>query len=93
MDFKISIIHEEQKNMNTKLDTIQNQIQTFVIDDRVEKKVVESDYMELFPLKDLEELEKLEQLLSDNKINRKALVRIFWKIFLKFNKLKNLNLS
>jgi len=28
IDFKISTVHEEQKNINTKLDSIQNQIQT-----------------------------------------------------------------
>ncbi|GAB1867919.1 hypothetical protein CAJAP_08998 [Camponotus japonicus] len=63
IDFKISTVHEEQKNINTKLDSIQNQIQTFVLDDGVKNKDVEVDYMEFFPLQTLEELEKFEQQL------------------------------
>jgi len=77
IDFKISTVHEEEKNINTKLDSIQNQIQTFVLDDGVKNKDVEVDYMEFFPLQTLEELEKFEQQSVENKINRKALVCVF----------------
>lgn len=43
IDFKISTIHEQQNNMNIKLDNIQNQIQTFGLNDKIKKKDVESD--------------------------------------------------
>lgn len=71
----MSMMHEQQKNMDKKLDNIQNQIQTFVLDDGVKNKN-NKDYMEHFPLKNLEELEKFEQLLVNNKINRKTLVYV-----------------
>lgn len=77
VDFKVSAIHEQQKNMNIKIDNIKNQIQTFGLDDKIKKEDVESDYMELFPVETLEKLQELEQLLINNKINRKALVCIF----------------
>lgn len=67
--------------MNIKLDNIQNQIQTFGLDDKIKKKDVEQDYMEFFPIETLEKLEELEQLLINNKINRKALVCILKKTF------------
>lgn len=53
-------------------------MQTFGLDDnKTKKKDVESDYMELFPVETLEKLQELEQLLINNKINRKTLVCIF----------------
>jgi len=101
MDFKMSMIHEEQKDVNTKLDSLQNQIQTFVLDDAgTKRKDIDKDYMEFFPLENLEELENLEQLLIDNKINRKAFLCAYiyiytyiyiyiFKIIIIYNKVKN----
>lgn len=38
IDFKITTIHEQQRNMNIKIDNISNQIQTFGLGDKIKKR-------------------------------------------------------
>lgn len=40
VDFKVSAIHELQRNMNIKIDNIKNQIQTFGLDDKIKEKML-----------------------------------------------------
>ena len=80
IDFKIVTVYEQQKAIKAKLDDMQNCIRTFTLEDKVKKKVTETDYMENFPLESLEELTEFENLLKDNKIDHKALVCIFKKV-------------
>lgn len=71
MDFKISMIHEQRKNLEFKLNSILScYIQTFGTNNEIKEKN-ELDYMNLFPIEKSEELDELEELLRDNKINHK----------------------
>lgn len=75
INFKISTIYEQQQHIkvDAKVDDMKNHIQTFSLDDGVKKKNVAMNYMDIFPLEILENLEKLERLLKNNKIDHKTL--------------------
>ncbi|XP_039312244.1 uncharacterized protein LOC113005294 [Solenopsis invicta] len=74
IDFKISRIFHQQNIATTTLNDIQNQIKIFTLEDKSEKRISEVDYMEFFPLKTVEHLEKIAKLIMENKINCKALI-------------------
>lgn len=79
--FRISSLQEEEKLLNGKINNILHKLKTFVPHGGIEEReIAENDVMEKFPIKDIENLEVIENSLVDGSIKRRDLVSVLCEI-------------